>query len=156
MSAPDPIIQVLTTFAGLERELAEAQKGPMDPRMRAELARLTASVRGCLGRLEASKQSAVSKLAKKRDRVAAMAAANQKAIAQKQEQLTKTKPPSEPTTPPTQPIDPTLGARLATELLARQPSEKRALPRGVDGVLDQWEWTATGSCACVSAPKSDQ
>lgn len=135
---PPLIDAVAATLAELGDELTAAQHGPIDPAMRAEFARLAAAAKATLGRAHQSHAAAAESIAAKRERVQAMAAANQAAIKAKQNP-----PPAEPPEPqsPTPPIDPALGRRLAAELLARQAA-RQPIARPIAGsVLDDWDWT---------------
>lgn len=145
MKPPNGISKALETFALLEKEIVAAQKVPMDARIRAELVRVAAATKKSLGCLAASHQAAVDGLSSKKKQAAERVAANKAVIAKNQAAIAakaQPQPPRKPPTPPT--IDPTLGARLAQELLARQAGAEVSLgDTGVGaGVLDDWDWTA--------------
>lgn len=153
MNPPNAIGKALETFAWLEKEIVAAQKGPMDPRMRAELARVGSATQKSLAGLASSHQAAADMLAAKREQAAERSAANEAAIAKNREQMAASQQPTKaPTTGPPA-IDPTLGARLAKELLARQPvleSDRSDAP-SANGVLDDWDW-GNGSASVRLSP----
>ncbi|TWT97784.1 hypothetical protein Pla108_19360 [Botrimarina colliarenosi] len=141
MTAPNVIATVLESLNGLRQELKAAQHGPMDPRLRSELARLTVANETCVANLALGHQSAAEQLAAKKTLAAQMAAANKAAIQQKKEAATR-KADKPAAAAPEPPVDPLLGSLLAKELLARQcQGEATASVNQNVGLLDDWNWT---------------
>lgn len=134
------IDSVLKTLDELHRDLTAAQHGPMEPRLRSELSRLAKSTTHSAVQLAAANQAAIGQISAKKEVIAALAAANKAAIAEKQAAV-KSKQDSETPQSVAPLIDPTLGQLLAAELLGRQP--KPAMPeppKHHKGVLDEWDW----------------
>ena len=137
---------VLASFVQLEQELAQAQQGAMDPRLRAELARLATCASGSVANLEAAHRQAMDSLQSKQRRGKALAAENKRAITKKKAQATQEKrQPAKQEAPADKPvaIDPALGIRLAKQLLKRQ-AVARPTPvakPAAGSLLDDWEPT---------------
>ncbi|QDV74018.1 hypothetical protein [Botrimarina mediterranea] len=131
---------VLKTLNELHRDLSTAQRGPMEPLLRSELSRLAGTTAHIATQLLTANQSALGQIAAKKEAIATLAAANKAAIA-KQQAAAQQKPETLPAEPASPPIDPTLGHRLAAELLGRQAKEPSITPpKQSQGVLDGWDW----------------
>lgn len=137
MNADKTIETAVSTLESLRVQLGAAQRGAMEPLLRAELSRLAYATERCVGTLAAGNAEAQQQLQAKQQRVAALAAANKEAIAAQRSKPDEALQPIDESTT-VEGVDPTLRARLTAELLARQTPAEAPQKRSPGGVIDDW------------------
>lgn len=139
MNAEAATAKVLETLAELQTDLSAAREGPMNPKLRSELARMAAATEKSLTQIGASQQAAMATFAAKQEKAAQLAALNQQLVAQKKAALAASQTKAKQAQP-LPAIDPTLGQRLGEELLGRQQRDGSSDANASSlGLLDDWD-----------------